>query len=140
MKKREIRFRVLVNRQISINDFTIWEFWDREVELEFKNWDTLPFWDIDRNEDRVKYLQYTWMKDKNWIRIFEWDIVKYTAHAEPWKQEFVEFINPVFWEEDFAQFSLWDVHCFWALATDENKEVIGNIYSNPKLIKKKQNA
>lgn len=56
LKKRKYKIRVVWNGQVSTNSFVIWQFWEREVELEFEDWGTLPYWDIDREVDKVSFL------------------------------------------------------------------------------------
>lgn len=81
-------------------------------------------------------MQYTWLKDKNWNEIYEWDIVKYKAFTQDW--ELKEMIKWVFFDADFGSFMLWTDECMWNLATDDNKEVIGNVYENPDLLSSKE--
>ena len=85
-------------------------------------------------DDDIILLQYTGLKDKNRIEIYEGDIVKYSAFNE--QKELQNYINPIFWEQNFASFSVGNEHSFWALSTCEDVEVIGNIYENPELLKK----
>ncbi len=97
------------------------------------------------NEDGVfitcnyKLIQYTGLKDKNEVEIYEGDIVKYTrakAYDEEDREEIIQHVfylagawTPVLWMH-------WEYHDF-----DERPmairdiEVIGNIYENPALLK-----
>jgi len=79
-------------------------------------------------------LRFVGLKDKNEVEIYEGDIVKYSAFNE--QKELQNYINPIFWEQNFASFSVGNEHSFWALSTCEDVEVIGNIYENPELLKK----
>ena len=80
------------------------------------------------------YMQFTGLLDKSGVEIYEGDIVKYSAFNE--QKELQNYINPIFWEQNFASFSVGNEHSFWALSTCEDVEVVGNIYENPELLKK----
>ena len=124
-------------------------------EIKFKAWDTENrcFQEIDniviaRNEmptsinsgkyqiqsnGQIVLLQYTGLKDKNGVEIYEGDIVKYkTFYYGKEKERIVEVkwekeATDLFGEPDFIGF----------LARWEGGEVIGNIYENPELLNKK---
>jgi hypothetical protein len=87
--------------------------------------------DLHRMEDWIerKVLvkrQYTWTKDKNWIEIYEGDIL-----YNNWHKWWV-----VNWDDYTRMFVVWE-YCveFYKYAWN-NKEVIGNIYQNPELLVK----
>lgn len=86
----------------------------------------------DRLKDIV-LMQYTGLKDKNGVEIYEGDIISHKVYRD-WKSKDVVFFNELLGKYELA-------HC-----GDENKnkdiliylsesEIIGNIYQNPELLK-----
>ena len=136
-------------------------------EIKFRTWDTENkemlkvenlYWDETTGEflirttmytdyfstDDIVIMQYTGLKDKNGVEIYEGDIVKINAHSYDFGFENdrigeIRFIEGCF--GFYRQLSEKE-YLFNELATEsgygelEYYEVIGNIYENPELLEK----
>lgn len=75
MEKREIKFKCYSERY--------WMLWVEAINFEtkiascFKNkWDYIPLC-FDWEHKGAELLQFTWSQDKNWVDMYEWDVVNY---------------------------------------------------------------
>ena len=114
--------------------------WDNNLKeyLEYENYifdpengDVLDYgWNdtLTVNEDAIVE-QYTGLKDKNGVKIFEGDIVRQ-------QMRFDETNGFIFWEQEKARFSI-NLDGFITTITrpqEHSYEVVGNIHQNPELL------
>ena len=80
--------------------------------------------------------QYTGLKDRNGVKIFEGDVVRYVLHDD--NPPDLTGLGAVEWQNERNRFDL-HKHDFvgsaLACLDDDELEVIGNIYDNPELLK-----
>lgn len=84
----------------------------------------------------IELIEYTGLKDKNGVKIFESDIVKIVGyhHSTPHKIEEENFVVVWSFERWVLQRKLKNGGVEETLLGDEDDEVIGNIYENPELL------
>lgn len=123
---REIKFRAWdKNTKIMIH-------WDDLVKsrISFRNfrWALLS-----ENSENFELMQYTGLKDKNGVEIYEGDIVETVYNGEV-------FAGVVVYDLSEVDFKVTDGkekygRNFQYLAGNDENEVLGNIYENPELLK-----
>ena len=133
---REILFRGnQVNDGMWIQGY-LFQFWGRAYILWGMTNDTPTMHEV--KPETIG--QFTGLTDKNGVKIFEGDIVAFTAEDELWEphyyQGFVYFCDGAFWvdcgkdnDDNDVLFSIGH-----ALLADKNIQVIGNIHNNPELL------
>lgn len=86
-------------------------------------------------QQQLKIMQYTGLKDKNGIEIYEGDICEIEYSKESQREAFckngigfIEYLDGSFWiNNKYDKFSI-------IIDSSEKLKVIGNIYENPKLL------
>ena len=103
-------------------------------------------WDIHGTYETIPLMQYTGLKDKNGVEIYEGDILKTFSNINKYTDSFAEDIEPKFGYTTVVR----DGACFkttykkrpsYVLNENggsmvEHMEVIGNIYENPELLER----
>ena len=125
---REIKFRAwdIDDKEmveVSALDFSNWKI----ISLNYPNGKKYPdedYW------DRIRFMQYTGLKDKNWKEIYESDLLEY-PDSYVWTDE--ASIAKIIYGENMRLEWVW-VDCYIDYNSFENCEIIGNIYENPNLL------
>ena len=111
-------------------------------EIKFRAWDTpnkymithkelclvpLTYDEVFKGKEGYPLMQYTGLKDKNGVEIYEGDIFKFEA-----REAYEVYINPSIGVGGRNSNQQWNI-ASWA----SDGEVIGNIYENPELLEDK---
>ena len=109
MKQREIKFRAW-DGAVMQHDFYVWSFGNEIYDLDEDGDDVVVDWPL---------MQYTGLKDKNGVDIYEGDIVRC--------EKFDRMNGEIEWDN----FNYWKTEL---CLEDGDLEIIGNIHQNIELI------
>lgn len=110
------------------------------IQHDYTGFSTLGYWVevFDFDEDRVVLMQYTGLKDKNGVDIYEGDVLKMAVSkfvpdedGFDWEEIIVEvyFDSGGFWYKGAGR-----MDHNWHFHNQNEREVIGNKYENPELL------
>lgn len=117
LSAREIKFRAWNNVSKSMSKpFTFEEIRDEESEANYTVFDNI--------------MQYTWLKDKNWVEVYEGDILNCTA-PKPYHTD--SKTSYVVFKQREARFELQKDACL-PIGRYTEIEVIWNIFENQEIL------
>lgn len=150
---REIKFRIWEKNKDESYNHMIFD----PITIGRVIWDllrkskTVQSWRYPLNSENYQtynIMQYTWLKDKNWKEIYEWDILKWQSWASNNRYDF--WIIPE-WNDNAWAYCIHDQK-YWSRGSRKDShiadllatwnavykfEIVWNIYENPDLIFKK---
>lgn len=133
----------------------------REIKFRARHkeyWEMHDWWSITANtfvfddieDPEYEFMQYTWLKDKNWKEIYEGDVIVQITPATKWCWEkcFEEFLSSswwgymyvhpsvIYWSEEVVDSIVVTIPDIYqhSLIDPEEYEIAWNIYENPELL------
>ena len=130
---REIKFRAWYDRQMTQ------PFWIDDISSDIsgayipvvKWWKRLYGIEV---EASMILMQYTWIKDCNWVEIYEGDIVRNKIPVINLSGEATRWGST---NKKIVKYVINRFKCGFNIWTSESREIIWNIYENPDLVSKK---
>ena len=126
---REIKFRAWTKKSKRMCDVLGIDYCEEEIWL--MPLDNALARDFRCRLKNVELMQYTGMEDKNRCEIYEGDVVKFISRLDSSKR-----MGTVgYWAGDAAFLIECEREIFYLFHDALNREVIGNIYENPEILR-----
>ena len=138
---REIKFRVLIDYRIYYQDeYDAYSDNLTSIDICKKTITITSFYNYENvyrfEDEKVKLMQYTGVKDKNGKEIYEGDIVLIKLdETSTWYKTVVGFKKGAFIANLIDKE---DVYIFHHGFTDDDFEIIGNVYENKNLLEENE--
>ena len=119
-----------------------WEKFKVEMKMVYEGF-WVQWWWVYMKDNKLTnikdIMQYTWLKDKNWKEIYEWDIIEFEDEDFDWNLEKVKAVVNWSTEWDMIGWGFWKFEKIWwdknwVELIPYNMEIIWNIYENPELL------
>lgn len=135
---------------------TKYKAWDNysKVFIPISEFNISPEWNIILSkhwkkffiEDKIELIKSTWLKDKHWKSVYEWDIVEFNSHFDK-NKKYVEMVKYVedenYWGWNVRWVNIkneWYRYCFdetdfsWYINKWNEFKIIWKIYETPNLL------